>query len=66
MDSLSAIDTAGVEPMAQVLYEAEETATLRQDAIRPPLGNEAALANLCSVCVENTFGVCFVLASAEA
>ena len=29
MDRLAGIDTEGVEPMAQVLYEAEETATLR-------------------------------------
>jgi aspartyl-tRNA(Asn)/glutamyl-tRNA(Gln) amidotransferase subunit C len=39
------IDTAGVEPMAQVLYEAGDTATLRADRERPPLGTEAALAN---------------------
>jgi aspartyl-tRNA(Asn)/glutamyl-tRNA(Gln) amidotransferase subunit C len=31
--------------MAQVLYDAEETATLREDQERPCLGNEAALAN---------------------
>jgi aspartyl-tRNA(Asn)/glutamyl-tRNA(Gln) amidotransferase subunit C len=31
--------------MAQVLYEAEETATLRPDRERPGLGNELALAN---------------------
>ena len=36
---------AGVEPMAQVLYDAGETATLRADVPVPPLGNEAALAN---------------------
>jgi len=45
MDQLASIDTDGVEPMTQVLYEAEETATLRPDVERPPLGNEAALAN---------------------
>ena len=45
MDSLSEIDTSGVEPMAQVLYEADETATLRADAEVTPLRNEAALAN---------------------
>ncbi len=45
MDRLNEIDTTGVEPMAQVLFEAEETATLRRDMPVPPLGNEAALAN---------------------
>ena len=45
IDKLNELDTTGVEPMAQVLYEAEETATLREDRERPPLGNAAALAN---------------------
>jgi aspartyl-tRNA(Asn)/glutamyl-tRNA(Gln) amidotransferase subunit C len=45
IDKLNELDTKDVEPMSQVLYEAEETATLRQDRERPPLGNEAALAN---------------------
>jgi aspartyl-tRNA(Asn)/glutamyl-tRNA(Gln) amidotransferase subunit C len=45
MDRLSEIETDGVEPMSQVLYDAEETATLRPDAERAPLGNNAALAN---------------------
>ena len=45
IDKLNELDTKDVEPMTQVLYEAEETATLRQDCERPPLGNEAALAN---------------------
>ena len=45
MDKLNEIDTAGVEPMAQVLFEAGETATLREDVVAPPLGNTAALAN---------------------
>lgn len=45
MDALNEIDTSRVEPMAQVLYESEETATLRADEIVPPLGNQAALAN---------------------
>ncbi len=44
-DKLNEIDTAGVEPMAQVLFEAGETATLREDVPVPPLGNQAALAN---------------------
>ncbi len=45
MDKLNELDTQGVEPMAQVLYEAEETATLREDVERPVLGSEIALAN---------------------
>jgi aspartyl-tRNA(Asn)/glutamyl-tRNA(Gln) amidotransferase subunit C len=45
VDQLNQLDTAGVEPMAQVLYEAEGTATLRPDRERPTLGNDAALAN---------------------
>ena len=45
MDKLNELDTSTVEPMAQVLYDAEETATLREDQERPTLSNEAALAN---------------------
>jgi aspartyl-tRNA(Asn)/glutamyl-tRNA(Gln) amidotransferase subunit C len=45
MARLNEIDTEGVEPMSQVLFEAEETATLRADVPVPPLGNTAALAN---------------------
>lgn len=45
MDRLNEVDTTGVEPMAQVLYDAEETATLRADAERAPLSNQDALAN---------------------
>lgn len=45
IDKLHELDTTGVQPMAQVLYDAEETATLREDVERPPLGNTAALAN---------------------
>jgi aspartyl-tRNA(Asn)/glutamyl-tRNA(Gln) amidotransferase subunit C len=44
-DKLNEIDTTGVPPMSQVLFEAGETATLREDVPVPPLGNEAALAN---------------------
>ena len=43
-EQLNQADTTGVEPMAQVLYGAEE-ATLRADVPVPPLGNQAALAN---------------------
>ena len=45
MDRLNEIDTTGVEPMAQVLFDADPAATLRDDVPVPPLGNEAALAN---------------------
>jgi aspartyl-tRNA(Asn)/glutamyl-tRNA(Gln) amidotransferase subunit C len=45
IDKLNELDTTGVEPMAQVLFEAEETATLREDRLRPSLTNEEALAN---------------------
>ena len=45
VDRLKEIDTSGVEPMAQVLYEAGETATLRPDRERPGLGSRLALAN---------------------
>ena len=44
-DKLNMADTSGIEPMAQVLFESEKTSTLRADVPRPPLGNEAALAN---------------------
>ena len=45
MDRLNEIDTSQVEPMSQVLYESEETATLRPDRERPCLGSQLALAN---------------------
>ena len=45
VDKLNELDTSNVEPMAQVLYDAEETATLREDRERPALTNHEALAN---------------------
>ena len=45
IDKLNELDTSNVEPMAQVLFEAEETATLRPDVEQPPLGTDTALAN---------------------
>jgi aspartyl-tRNA(Asn)/glutamyl-tRNA(Gln) amidotransferase subunit C len=45
IDKLKELDTAGIAPMTQVLYEAEETPSLRADEPVPPLGNPAALAN---------------------
>jgi aspartyl-tRNA(Asn)/glutamyl-tRNA(Gln) amidotransferase subunit C len=45
VDKLNEVDTTGVEPMAQVLFEAGETATLRTDTEVPPLGSALATAN---------------------
>jgi aspartyl-tRNA(Asn)/glutamyl-tRNA(Gln) amidotransferase subunit C len=45
VDRLNEIDTSGVEPMAQVLYDAGETATLRPDIEHQSLANADALAN---------------------
>jgi aspartyl-tRNA(Asn)/glutamyl-tRNA(Gln) amidotransferase subunit C len=48
IEQLNELDTKHVEPMAQVLFEADETATLRQDVIRTPLSNAEAVANAAS------------------
>jgi aspartyl-tRNA(Asn)/glutamyl-tRNA(Gln) amidotransferase subunit C len=45
MDKLNELDTTNVEPMAQVLYEADEIATLRADVEGPTLTNVDAVAN---------------------
>jgi aspartyl-tRNA(Asn)/glutamyl-tRNA(Gln) amidotransferase subunit C len=45
IEQLNELDTRNVPPMAQVLYEADETATLREDRIRNCLSNAVALAN---------------------
>jgi aspartyl-tRNA(Asn)/glutamyl-tRNA(Gln) amidotransferase subunit C len=45
IEQLNELDTAKVEPMTQVVYAADETATLREDVPHSPLGNELALAN---------------------
>jgi aspartyl-tRNA(Asn)/glutamyl-tRNA(Gln) amidotransferase subunit C len=47
MDKLSQLDTTGVEPMSQVLFAAEPTATLREDVVLPEhvFTTEEALAN---------------------
>jgi aspartyl-tRNA(Asn)/glutamyl-tRNA(Gln) amidotransferase subunit C len=45
IDKLNELDTKDVEPMTQVLYEASDTATLREDIERPSLSNAAAVAN---------------------
>lgn len=43
MDKLNQIDTSNVEPMAQVLYDAGETATLRADEPKATLSNADAM-----------------------
>ena len=45
MEKLNTIDTSGVEPMAQVLYDADDTATLREDVERATLPNAETLRN---------------------
>lgn len=45
MEKLNTLDTTDVEPMAQVLYDADETATLREDVERPTTPNAEALRN---------------------
>jgi len=45
IDKLNELDTTGIEPMAQVLFASDETATLREDRERPSLSNAEALAN---------------------
>lgn len=45
MDALAGIDTEGVAPMAQVLFDAGENSTLREDVERPSLDNDLALKN---------------------
>ena len=45
IDTLNELDTSNVQPMAQVLYDAGENATLREDQERPCLDNVTALAN---------------------
>ncbi len=45
IDKMSELKTDGVPPMAQVLYDAGETATLRDDIEQAPLSNEDALLN---------------------
>jgi aspartyl-tRNA(Asn)/glutamyl-tRNA(Gln) amidotransferase subunit C len=44
VEQLNEVDVSQVEPMAQVLYEADETATLRADEVKPSFSSEVALA----------------------
>lgn len=45
IEQLNELNTQDIEPMAQVLYKADETATLREDIPHEPLTNAEALAN---------------------
>lgn len=45
VDKLNELNTTGVEPMAQVLFAAGDTASLREDVERTPLTNAEALGN---------------------
>ena len=44
-EKLNEVDTSQVEPMAQVLFEAEETATLRSDQVGSSFSSQNAMAN---------------------
>lgn len=45
VEELNELDTTNVAPMAQVLFDADEIATLREDRPRVTLSNAQALAN---------------------
>ena len=45
MDKLNELDTTQVAPMSQVLFDAEETATLRNDVEGHTLSNKEAVTN---------------------
>jgi len=45
VEKLNELDTSRVEPMAQVLYGADETATLRADQVVTCFSQEQAVAN---------------------
>ncbi|MBV9082473.1 MAG: Asp-tRNA(Asn)/Glu-tRNA(Gln) amidotransferase subunit GatC [Acidobacteriaceae bacterium] len=45
MEQLNELDTTDVAPMAQVLFEEDEIAPLREDVPHRPLTNDEALAN---------------------
>lgn len=45
IEKLNQLDTSQVEPMAQVLFEQDETATLREDVERATIPNAVALEN---------------------
>ncbi len=45
IEQLNELDTSKIEPMAQVLYQADEIATLREDIPHTPLSIKDVLAN---------------------
>ncbi len=45
VEEVNELVSSSVEPMAQVLYEAEDVTTLRADQVRPSLPREQSLAN---------------------
>lgn len=45
VEKLNELDTAAIEPMAQVLYDAPEDVAMRADAARPSFSQEKALGN---------------------
>jgi aspartyl-tRNA(Asn)/glutamyl-tRNA(Gln) amidotransferase subunit C len=45
VEELNELDTTNVAPMAQVLFDSDEVATLREDRPRNTLSNAEALAN---------------------
>ena len=45
VEKLNELDTASVEPMAQVLYDAPEDVAMRPDSDRPSFPQERALVN---------------------
>ncbi len=45
IDKLNELGTSNVQPMAQLLFDAGETATLRPDVVGATLDNATALAN---------------------
>ena len=45
IEQLNELNTMDVEPMAQVLFDADETGSLREDVPHTPLSNAEALAN---------------------
>ena len=45
IEQLNELDTSNVEPMAQVLFDEDEIAPLRDDVPHKPLTNEEALSN---------------------
>ncbi len=45
VEQLNEVDISRVEPMAQVLYESDETATLRSDTVQPSFDEATALSS---------------------